>query len=162
MIQITEITPTIAQLAVTLAGFSAVIVALRPKPISEWKPFDRFNFRILIQVAAVTTFFSIFPFAALAIFEPQQAWKLSLLAYGVFHLIDLISFSLKFPIELGRANRIAVGIGFVVAVLQIGIGFLGSPAAVQVMYLSALVWQLGVACFGFVLLIYLSVDDKKS
>ena len=158
--QITEITPTIAQLAVTLAGFSAVIVALRPKPIRQWAPLDRLNFRILIQVTAVTTLFSLFPFGALAIFEPPLAWKVSLLVYGAFHLVDVSSFAFNFPPDARRVNRIAAGIGLVVAALQIGCGLLGTEAAMQLMYLVALVWHLGISCLGFALLIYIDTDTE--
>jgi len=158
--QITEITPTIAQLAVTLAGFSAVIVALRPKPIRQWAPLDRLNFRILIQVAAVTTFFSLFPFGALAILEPPLAWKISLMAYGIYHLADVASFAFNFPPDVRRVNRIATGIGFVVAALQVGAGLLGTEATMQLIYLVALVWHLGVSCLGFALLIYIDGDSN--
>ena len=158
--QITEITPTIAQLAVTLAGFSAVIVALRPKPIRQWAPLDRLNFRILIQVAAVTTLFSLFPFGALAILDPPLAWKVSLLVYGVFHLADVATFTLNYPPDARKVNRVAGGIGIVVAALQIGVGLLGTEAAMQLMYFAALVWHLGISCLGFALLIYIDASSE--
>jgi hypothetical protein len=158
--QITEITPTIAQLALTLAGFSAVIVALRPKPIRQWASLDRLNFRILIQVAAVATFFSLFPFAVLVVLEPPLAWKVSLLVYGVYHLVDVGSFAFNFPPDVRRVNRISTGIGFVVATLQVGFGLLGTEATMQLMYLVALVWHLGVSCLGFALLIYIDADSN--
>ena len=56
-----NILTTIAEIAIAIDGFSSVIVALSPKPFSEWNPIDRFNFRVLLQVAAVTVFFSLFP-----------------------------------------------------------------------------------------------------
>lgn len=59
---ITEIFPTIAEIAVAIAGFSAIIVALRKNPIRKWHESDRFNFRMLLQVAALKIFFSILPF----------------------------------------------------------------------------------------------------
>jgi len=158
MMQITEITPTLAELAVSLAGFSAVIVALRPQPIASWSAFDRFNFRMLLQVAALTIFFSIFPFGTLTLLDDPLAWQAAALAYGFVHLADLASFVLNMPPAARRLNRIATRIGFVIAIAQIALAFLGTTSAIQTMYLATLVWHLGISCLGFVSLVYFAED----
>ena len=51
----------IAQIAVALAGFSAIIVALNNRPIREWILMDQVNIRLLIQLSIVVIFFSLIP-----------------------------------------------------------------------------------------------------
>ena len=120
--QITEIIPTIAELAVAIAGFSAVVVALRRKPLEEWSNYDRFNLRMLLQVGALTVFFSIFPFGALALLDPSQAWKVSIVLYGVVHLVDVSSFAVRMPAGTGPINRIASLFGISLALAKIAAG----------------------------------------
>ncbi len=86
--------------------------------------------------------------------NPDLAWKVSILLYGIVHLIDVSSFGVNFPPEAGRINRIATGIGLVIAIAKISFGIFGSTNSIQVMYLASLVWHLGVSCFGFASLIY--------
>ncbi len=47
---------TIAQIAVGLAGFSAIIATLNAKPIREWDDTDRLNLRLLIQISIYVIF----------------------------------------------------------------------------------------------------------
>ncbi len=149
-----EIIVTIAQLAIGLAGFSGVVVSLNPTPISEWTAADRLNFRILLQVAAVTTFFAILPFPIHVLFESGLAWQVSLLIYGVFHIFDVASFALRLPEEALPVNRIMLATGAVIAVLQILTGIMGNERLMEFMYLAALIWHLSVSFFGFTVLVY--------
>ena len=48
----------IAELAVAIAGFSGVIVALESRSVRSWTPLQRRNLRLLLQVSAVAIFFS--------------------------------------------------------------------------------------------------------
>ena len=52
---------TIAEVAVAVAGFSAIVVALNGRPVRQWDELDRHNPRMLIQVAFFTLVFSILP-----------------------------------------------------------------------------------------------------
>ena len=160
--QITEIIPTIAELAVTVAGFSAVVVALRRKPVRDWNALDRFHLRVLLQVAALTVIFCIFPFGALVVFEPETAWKVSLLVYGFVHLIDLASFGFNLPEDMIPINKVSIGIGTAMALAQIAIGFTGEMATIQLMYLVTLLWHLATSCLGFARLIYTQVGSGRS
>jgi hypothetical protein len=51
----------IAQLAVTIAGFSSAAFALEGRRIADWSPAQRFDLRVLLQVSAVTVVFALFP-----------------------------------------------------------------------------------------------------
>ncbi len=64
-----EIITSIAEIAIALVGFSAIVVVLNPKPIREWHHSDRFNFRVLVQLAAVVVVFAILPFGMHLIFD---------------------------------------------------------------------------------------------
>jgi len=76
--EILEIVPTIAKIAVAIAGFSAIVLVLRKRPVREWHAYDRFNLRMLLQVVALTILFSIFSFGPLAVLNPPIAWKVPL------------------------------------------------------------------------------------
>jgi len=159
---ITEISPTIAEIAVAIAGFSAVVVVLRKKPIREWHAYDRFNLRMLLQVAALTIFFSILPFGALAVLDSPVAWKVSLLVYGFVHLLDVSSFIVFYPHEWKRVNRFAAGVGVLIALVQIASGLFAAEGAIQVIYLMALVWHLAISSLGFVSLVYMPGVENES
>ena len=152
---ITEISPTIAEIAVAIAGFSALIVVLRKNPIREWHAFDQLNLRMLFQVAAVTIIFSIFPFGALVILDPHAAWRVSIFAYGLVHLLDVASFLRSYPGVLKPLHRVAAGIGILLSVFKLGFGLLASIDAIQVLYLTTLIWHLVVSGIGFASLLYL-------
>ena len=149
-----EIITTIAEIAIALIGFSAIVVVLNPKPIRDWAASDRFNFRILVQVAAVVVFFSILPFGTRLLFNEYEAWKYALLGYGAFHLLDITSFVLKFPPGVLRINRTLPRFGFVVIVFQVVVPFVGSSSAIQATYLASLVWHLIVSFVSFIILVY--------
>jgi hypothetical protein len=118
---------------------------------------------MLLQVAALTIIFSIFPFGALAILDSTVAWKVSLLAYGFVHLLDVSSFVVFYPDKWNIVNKIAAGIGVLIALVQIGSGFFASEGAMQVVYLMTLVWHLAISSLGFVLLVYMpGVENEAS
>lgn len=149
-----EIITSIAEIAIALVGFSAIVVVLNPKPIREWHNSDQFNFRVLVQLAAVVVVFAILPFGMHLIFDEFLAWKYALLAYGIFHIADLSSFVFKFPPGALRINRVLPLGGFAVAILQVLMPFIGSGAAIEATYLLGLVWHLMVAFISFVILVY--------
>jgi hypothetical protein len=115
---------------------------------------DRLNFRILLQVSAVTAFFAIIPFPMHVLFEADAAWRASLLIYGIFHVFDVGSFILKLPKEALPINRVLSRMGLIVAMAQIVVGIFSGSTVVEFTYLAALVWHLSVAFAGFVILIY--------
>ena len=56
-----DILVLVAELAVAIAGFSSVVVALGRRPVAEWLPGEQRNLRILLQVSAIAILFSLFP-----------------------------------------------------------------------------------------------------
>jgi hypothetical protein len=74
---------TLAQVAIGLAGFSAILVALSGKP-HQWTPVDAFRIRNILAFSFQSVFLSLVPFV-LAFFRlPESSvWKLSLLVIAI-------------------------------------------------------------------------------
>ena len=142
-----------ANISVAIIGFSSVIVALSKEPLSQWSKLDRFNFRLLIQVAAVTTFFSILPLILLNVFDEQIAWKYGLILYGTFHILDVTTFVIKVPQKLPTLTKVTTIIGFSIAITQLFTGFFGDIWLHQLLYYTGLLWQLAISFMGFAFLI---------
>jgi hypothetical protein len=70
---------TLAQVAIGLAGFSAILVALSGKP-HQWTPVDAFRIRNILAFSFQSVFLSLVPFV-LALFSLPESmvWKVSLL-----------------------------------------------------------------------------------
>lgn len=81
-----------AQIAVGLAGFSAIIVTLNDKPIRDWDDNDKLNLRLLIQVSIMVIFFSLLPSLLLISLNTNEVWLYGLWAYGLIHLVDVSFF----------------------------------------------------------------------
>lgn len=158
---LSDIITTIAEIAIALIGFSAVVVALNPNPIRDWSVSERFNFRILVQLGAIVVVFSILPFGTHQVFDEYLAWKYALLAYGIFHVVDLTTFVFKFPKEATSVNRVMPYFGYVVILAQISVPFFGSIATIKVTYLASLVFHLVVGFIAFVMLIY-GMHDRRT
>lgn len=74
---------TLAQVAIGLAGFSAILVALSGKP-HQWTPVDAFRIRNILALSFQSVFLSLIPFV-LAFFSLPESmvWKVSLLVIAV-------------------------------------------------------------------------------
>lgn len=70
---------TLAQVAIGLAGFSAVLVALSGKP-HQWTPVDAFRIRNILAFSFQSVFLSLIPFVLAFFSLPESTvWKVSLL-----------------------------------------------------------------------------------
>ncbi|MEH6502621.1 MAG: hypothetical protein V7682_01835 [Cycloclasticus sp.] len=152
--QSTDLMLAISQIAVGLAGFSAIIVTLNPKPIRDWDKTDQLNLRLLIQISIIVILFSVLPFLLSVTLNKAETWKYALLIYGVIHLADAGFFLLKKTKNTSNIFRNFALSGCCVALAQVIIGWFGSAAACETMYLVALVWHLGVIFMAFILLLY--------
>ena len=73
----------LAQVAVGLAGFATILVALSGKP-HQWTPVDAFRIRNILAFSFLSVFLSLIPFV-LAFFSLPEAtvWKVSLLISAI-------------------------------------------------------------------------------
>lgn len=145
---------TIAQVAVGLAGFSAVIVTLNPRPIRDWDDTDRLNLRLLFQITIYVIFFSLLPPLLSISFENHLIWLCALWAYGLIHIADVSFFLMKLTEEMPSLFRNAAICGAIVALTQLLIAWQGNDIAREQMFVFALVWHLGVVFMAFILLLY--------
>lgn len=150
----------IASIAVAIAGFSGVVVALTGKTTKSFSALERLNLRILLQVSAFALLFSLIPLILHRALESATAWRLSMLLYGFVHLVDAGFFTVR-SVRLESAStvqRLAPAAGFAIAIVQITLCFFGTISLVEVTYLFVLVWHLAIAGMGFVNLIFASRD----
>ena len=74
---------TFAQLAIGLAGFSAILVALSGKP-HQWTPVDAFRIRNILAFTFQSVFLSLVPFVLAFFSLPVSAvWQVSLLILAI-------------------------------------------------------------------------------
>ena len=74
---------TLAQVAIGLAGFAAILIALSGKP-HQWTAVDAFRIRNILAFSFQSVFLSLIPFV-LAFFSVPEAtvWKVSLLIIAI-------------------------------------------------------------------------------
>ena len=147
----------LAELAVAIAGFSGVVVAIEARRLSEWSASRRFNLRVLLQVSALVVFFSILPLVLERVIEQPASWRIALWAYGLVHLADVSSFMLRRPATVVGLRRVAQIVGLALAIGSLGVAAFGSLLLSEITYLSMLVWHLAVAAMGFASLLF---DDS--
>jgi len=151
---------TIAEVAVGLAGFSAIIVTLNRKPISLWDETDQLNLRLLIQVSGLTIFFSLFPSLLQIPLSVEGIWFYGLLVYGLIHVLDVSFFLLNVTSETPAIFRNCAKVGFCIALLQLIVFWFGTAVWRETMYVFTLFWHLGVVFMAFILLLY-QIREKK-
>jgi len=152
--QSSETLLTIAEIAVALAGFSAIVVMLNSQPIREWDETDRLNLRLLVQLSAVTIFFALLPSILIVSIEEPDLWTYALFAYGFLHVVDVSSFLFNMTKETPNIFRNAAIVGTAIALAQLFIAWIGSPTAKETAYLSTLIWHLYIVFMAFILLLY--------
>lgn len=146
----------IAEIAVGLAGFSSVVVALDNRAVRDWSVDRRFNLRILFQVSAMAIFFSLFPLIFERVIEAPESWRWAIAVYGAVHLLDVSTFAVRMPAEIGFGPRFTATGGILLSIGQLAAATLGSFLVCEIVYLVVLVWHLSVAAMGIALLVYSS------
>ena len=152
----------IAELAVAVAGFSSLVVALQRRDVRNWDAIQRLNLRILLQVSAVAIFFSLFPLLLERVVPQPTSWRWALWVYGLYHVVDVSSFILGSPPQVQIMHRVVQAIGLLIAIGSLIAAAFGSLLVAEVYYISMLIWHLGVAALGFALLIFGGRDDDTA
>jgi hypothetical protein len=81
---------TFAQVAIGLAGFSAILVALSGKP-HQWTPVDAFRIRNILAFSFQSVFLSLMPFVLAFFSVPESTvWQVSLLILAVATLASVL------------------------------------------------------------------------
>jgi hypothetical protein len=95
---------TFAQVAIGLAGFAAILIALSGKP-HQWTPVDAFRIRNILAFSFESVFLSLVPFV-LTFFSVREAavWQLSLWVLALASFGGVVQI-LAGVYRLSRANR---------------------------------------------------------
>jgi hypothetical protein len=157
----TDTLTAISGVAIAIAGFSGVVAALPGKSADSFGPLERLNFRILIQVSALALIFSILPLILHRAFDANEAWRISMLLYGLVHLTDAAYFANKArgANAPSRIQILAPIIGLLIAITQIIAGVYATITTVEVLYLFVLLWHVAIAGMGFLKLVFFTRDD---
>jgi hypothetical protein len=147
-----------SELAVGIAGFSGVVVALEGGGVATWPPVRRRSLRILLQLSALALFFSLLPLVAYRTVGSPYFWRWALGLYGVVHLFDVSTFVFRQP---QGAWLTPVYGGYVFAAAQVAIALLVGSAA-ETTYMVSIVFHLGGAVMGFVFLIWWCGSQQPS
>jgi hypothetical protein len=96
----------IAQIAVTLAGFSGLVVAIRGAPPTAWHPRDIWSLSWMFGTSLGALFMALLP-PLLAFFglREEPAWTVANLVMGVF----MVAFSLAMAISGRRLTKLGHG-----------------------------------------------------
>ncbi len=152
---------TLAEIAVAMAGFSAVVVVFRRRDQGGWarEDADRFNGMVLHSMASA--FFCLLP-SLLRVFteEPSQVWAVASTAIGV-QILGHCVVVFRLP-SSGSSTAGSLAAGLAVALLSamnvLGFGFEREFRP----YLVAVLWHVLQAGVLFVMLVWVRSDDVQS
>ena len=158
----TDTLAVIASVAIAIAGFSGVVVALTGRTADSFGPLEKLNFRILLQVSALALFFAIVPLILHRGLEPSAAWRVSMLLYGTVHLADagFFFFRARHSTTISRVQRLTPRLGIGIAVFQLLFVAFGTTTVIEVAYLLVLIWHLAIAGMGFTNLLFASREAE--
>jgi len=149
-----QVLTLLVELGVAIAGFSAIVVALDQRPVRRWTRIRRDGLRTLLQVSGVVITFSLAPLVVGRWFAEPAVWGWLLLAYGVIHVSDVLSFLLRHTAETPVEAKAGARIGLGIAVLQVATALLASPEVAEMAYVAVLFWHLAIAAGSFVYLLH--------
>jgi hypothetical protein len=151
-VAIQQVLTLLVELGVAIAG--AIVVALDQRPVRRWTRIRRDGLRTLLQVSGVVIAFSLAPLVLGRWFAEPGVWGWLLLAYGVIHVLDVLSFLLRHTAETPTGVKAGARIGLVIAVLQVATALLASPEVAEMAYVAVLFWHLAIAAGSFVYLLH--------
>jgi hypothetical protein len=143
-----------AELGAGIAGFSGIVVALDTRPVPQWSQHRRAGLRSLLQVSAVIVLFSLLPMILGRRLAEPGLWTWALMAYGLGHVGDVLSFLLHHDSQTPRAVKMGARFGLAVALTQLVVAFVAPSSTAEMVYLGVLTWHLVVAAGSFAFLLY--------
>ncbi|MGH0037224.1 MAG: hypothetical protein ACQGVK_19540 [Myxococcota bacterium] len=152
---------TLAEIAVALAGFSAVVVLFKRRDGGEWATADADRFHGMVLHAMAAVFFSLLP-SMIDVFvaRPDLVWRI---ASGLFALQILLHVSvvLRLASTTGQSRYFMV-VGLLAAGLLalngVGVGFEGEFGP----YLIGVLWHVLQSATLFVWLIWIPQGQIRS
>jgi hypothetical protein len=148
---------TIAQLAVTLIGFSSLVTVFRMRMISDWAPRDVTAAAIVICAGGMGLFYSLFPFVlAYAGMTDGTTWAITSVVFSfgllagatIFLVVDRRLSQTGHPARMPLLNQITIFLAAAFGLALIANAFLVTVPRRPAVYLAALIFLLIIpVCF---------------
>ncbi len=151
--------PTLAEIAVALAGFSAIVVLFRRTNEGRWRAEDADQFNGMVIHAVFAALFCLLP-AMIEVFvqDPRLLWAIAsavLALQIVGHATGVILLASTNP--SGRASMVlGYGLAALLALNAAGVGFDRAFGP----YLLGVLWHLLLSGALFVLLVWVPADQR--
>jgi hypothetical protein len=140
---------TIAQVAITLIGFSGIVIVIGERSISKWTPEEWLRFYALIAPTLTAFFCSFVPILiGMVSKEPDTVWRLSNAVLGLAHLANLAVFLMnpkKAKVTLGQRLMGVIG------VMTIAAHFLAAVAIAP--------WYVPIFVFGLLQQMWIGIHN---
>jgi len=148
---------TVAELALSLVGFSGIILAVRPRVHAN--RIDRTRLVDLLVAGFGVTFASFLPALLNSFLDEGAAWRLASVALGAWFAFGIVSALWRMGGRLPLPNSVGslIGTGFAGALMVVASGRWVDHA--YGVYFAALLWALCVAALEFALLLLAGQDD---
>ena len=151
---------SVAQIAVTVAGFASLVVVLKRRDDGMWDAGDADRFHGMLLHASFAVGFCFLPIVLSAFVEdPHRLWSVCSLFLGAqlfWHTLMIARLeSSKTYTRLGALP------GFLAAILQVFNAFGGDGRAEFPLYLIGILWHTFQAAMLFVLLIWIRSDQRS-
>jgi hypothetical protein len=144
---------TIAQVAITLIGFSGIVLVFGERAASKWNPEESIRLFALVAPSLTAFFCSFVPIMIFSLTtDVSFVWKISNAILGFAHLAN-IAFFIANPVkaELTIGQRINAVIGVLVIISHFLVVFGVIPWAAFV-FIFGLLQQIYISTYNFILL----------
>ena len=154
-----DILTVIAEVAVTITGFTAIAAVFRRRQ-GAWDRPERILFLVLMRTSLIVLFFSFVPWlVGQVVTSVDTVWRTSCGLYGLMQLIDVTWYLRHKAGKPTRGQKILAPLGFVNVTCQflVAAGMLGPG---QLVFVAGLLFLLYVSIHNFVLLLIIGLDKE--
>jgi hypothetical protein len=152
---------TLAEIAVALAGFTGIVVALERRSSSAHTGTNRARLRELLLASLGVVFFAFLPtLLAGAGVDDRWAYRASQVPFVAYHVLLMALFFRSASLtQLALTEWLPLPLALGTILLQLATAFGLLSNQLYVVYLLGLLWFLFIACINFVLLL---LDDGNA
>jgi len=146
---------SLAEIAVALAGFTGIVVALERRSSPAYSGTNRARLRELLLASLGVLFFVFMPtLLAGAGVGDRWAYRTSQVPFAAYHVLLMALFFRSASItQLALAEWLLLPLGLATILLQLVTAFGFLSGRLHVVYLFGLLWLLFIACINFVVLL---------
>lgn len=149
----TETLHTIAQVTITLIGFSGIVVVIGERAVTKWSPEEWIRIYALIAPTLTAFFCSFVPILVAMLTSPdERVWRISNGILGLAHLANIVPFYVnpkKAKLTFGQRFMGIIGFSTIAAHFLVAFGLLPWAAFI---YVFGLLQQTWIGLHNFLLL----------